>query len=814
MNFKLYLYTILAILFCFNINAQNINSLNDALKNAKHDTTRSKILIDMTELLYLSKEDTVIPLCNEALLIIEKNLKNANQLEKRSFLKTKLRALHNISGIYVTQGEMKLALEYCEKGLEVGKETKDMKGTASSYYNMGLIYKKQGNIEKSLENYTKSLKIREDINDKKGAASCLNGLAVIQHNRGNINLALDCHHRSLKLREELNDKRGTALSLNNIGNIYEQQGDASKALEYYLKALKIQEEINDKYGISMSLNNIGATFMAQKKYTLAEDYYNKSLLLCYEIKNNEGIYTALNNLAEIYSKENNIEKECEYYERALQIAEKIGNKRGIAGVLSNLALTYAEQNKLEEGKALAEKSYNMSKELNDVDKIAHSSYVLSQIYAKMNNWKDAYLMREIYKSSSDSLTSITNRKASFKKELQYEYERKEEIAKVEFEKQQVLKNIQIEKNKQQLILVQQKNKLNELNFNNVQLALNQKKAESENQKKEVEILSKDKQLKEVEAIQKNKEFEKQKVIRNSFIGGFVLVLVLALFVLRSYIQKQKANKELAQKNTLIEQQKHLVEEKHKEITDSINYAERIQRSLLASENILNDNLNEYFVFFQPKDIVSGDFYWANKLSNNQFALVTADSTGHGVPGAIMSILNVSCLEKATEAANLTKPADILNYTRTKIIETLKKDGTIEGGKDGMDCSLISFDITNSNLTYSAANNPIWIIRDEKIMEFAPDKMPVGKHDRDSVSFTEHAIELKKNDMIYTLTDGMPDQFGGLKGKKFMYKQLKELLISIAHLSMQNQKEMLANTLNNWKGNIEQVDDITIIGIRI
>ncbi len=275
----------------------------------------------------------------------------------------------------------------------------------------------------------------------------------------------------------------------------------------------------------------------------------------------------------------------------------------------------------------------------------------------------------------------------------------------------------------------------------------------------------------------------------------------------------------------IKEQKHIIEEKHKEITDSINYAERIQRSLLASKELLDDNLSSriaskkedaYFVFFQPKDIVSGDFYWATsigKASEKRFYLATADSTGHGVPGAIMSILNISYLTESFKQGIL-EPAEILNNTRKLIIETLKKDGSEDGGKDGMDASLIAFDFANHKMTYAAANNPVWIVRDNKLVEYKGDKMPIGKHDKDQIPFTQHTVELKELDVIYTLTDGMSDQFGGPNGKKFMHKRLKELLISIAELPMSEQKEKLSAALNNWKGNLEQVDDVCIIGVKI
>jgi serine phosphatase RsbU (regulator of sigma subunit)/ligand-binding sensor domain-containing protein len=272
--------------------------------------------------------------------------------------------------------------------------------------------------------------------------------------------------------------------------------------------------------------------------------------------------------------------------------------------------------------------------------------------------------------------------------------------------------------------------------------------------------------------------------------------------------------EVVKQKEEIEIQKQIVEHKNKDITDSINYAQRIQRSLLASDKLLKEHLQDYFIFFQPKDIVSGDFYWASELADGNFAFVTADSTGHGVPGAIMSMLNISCLNEAVNGNKLTEPDEILNYTRRRIIDHLSNDGSAEGGKDGMDCSLVIFNKKTKELRFAAANNPVWIVRNKEIIEFSPDKMPVGKHDNDSVSFRRQTFQLMKDDVVYTLTDGMPDQFGGPKGKKFMYKQFKELLISISTLNMHEQQEILRNTINTWKGNLEQIDDICVAGIRI
>jgi serine phosphatase RsbU (regulator of sigma subunit)/ligand-binding sensor domain-containing protein len=306
---------------------------------------------------------------------------------------------------------------------------------------------------------------------------------------------------------------------------------------------------------------------------------------------------------------------------------------------------------------------------------------------------------------------------------------------------------------------------------------------------------------------------------------YAYIVYFLLFVAFVYIVVKLNGKRLVALNKKLEQtieertstishQKEELEHKQTEILDSINYAQRIQRALLASDKILRENLNEFFVFFQPKDVVSGDFYWASKLNNGAFALVTADSTGHGVPGAIMSMLNISCLKESVEAEKLTAPNEILNHTRKKVIETLANDGSADGGKDGMDCSLLCFTQDKQEVHIAAANNPVWIIRNREFIDIKPDKMPVGKHDRDSESFHLKVFPVLKGDVIYTLSDGFPDQFGGANGKKFMSKKLKELLLESAHLPMVQQKHILENTFKNWVGDLEQIDDVIVIGVRI
>jgi serine phosphatase RsbU (regulator of sigma subunit) len=281
------------------------------------------------------------------------------------------------------------------------------------------------------------------------------------------------------------------------------------------------------------------------------------------------------------------------------------------------------------------------------------------------------------------------------------------------------------------------------------------------------------------------------------------------------IEQVKENEKLVrEQNAMLEQKvkerTSELAEKNKEILDSIHYAERIQSTLLAHESLLQANMPDHFILFKPKDIVSGDFYWATR-KDERFYLAVCDSTGHGVPGAFMSLLNISFLNEAITERGIEKPNEVFNYVRNHLINSISRDG----GRDGMDGILINLAPTPSGavMTYVAANNDILLVRGNELIELSADKMPVGQGEI-LKSFSQHEIQLQKGDMLYLFTDGYADQFGGPKGKKFKYKQLLESLVELSTKPLQEQRKIMDETFENWKGNLEQVDDVLGIGIRI
>jgi serine phosphatase RsbU (regulator of sigma subunit)/ligand-binding sensor domain-containing protein len=274
-------------------------------------------------------------------------------------------------------------------------------------------------------------------------------------------------------------------------------------------------------------------------------------------------------------------------------------------------------------------------------------------------------------------------------------------------------------------------------------------------------------------------------------------------------------KEVVEKAKEIEMQNEIIFEKNKELTDSIKYAERIQQALLANDEFMDQNLPEHFVLFKPKAIVSGDFYWATSVSSGKkaedglFYLAVCDCTGHGVPGAFMSLLNISFLNEAISEKKILEPNKVLDYVRERLIESLAADK----GQDGMDGTLLCYNKKGQLITYASAHNKPLLIRNGAMHELTADKMPVGKGEKNS-PFTLQTVSLQKGDMIYFYSDGYGDQFGGPKGKKFKHKQLNELLFSISNKDLNTQKLLLDQVFEDWRGHLEQIDDVMVIGIRI
>jgi serine phosphatase RsbU (regulator of sigma subunit) len=582
----------------------------------------------------------------------------------------------------------------------------------------------------------------------------LSNMAWLASNEGNDDKALKYYFLAVENRRIASDKINEARILDKIAAIHFEAKDGESAVKYLEQSLELYREFGSQNEIAYAIIQLGNVYKrVLPVYEIGLKHYAEAFDIFKELDDKRGLADVLNNIGTILEFQGKLEEALGYYLRSLAYVKQVDEKYLLGVSLNDIGSVEMKLGKFSDAKGHLEESLKLAYELGDPREIAFTAENLYKIAKEENEGFKALEYYQVFIQNRDSINSEKSR---------------ESIAKFNLDKQKSIDKAVYEKN--------------------------------------LEIV-------------KEREHKQQMISYFAF-GGLFLIGLFLLFVTNrlKVTRKQRdlidSQKEVVESSLYkVEIQKQEIEEVHKEITDSIDYAERIQFSFLATKELLDNNLGEHFVFFRPKDVVSGDFYWADELSNGDFAVVNADSTGHGVPGAIMSILNISSIERAVENKALT-PASIFNEARQRIIDRLKKDGSEHGGKDGMDASIVCFNANKTKMTYTAAQNPIWVIRAGEVIQIKAEKMPVGKHDNDHIPFKGGEFDLQKGDQVYTLTDGFQDQFGGPKGKKFMIKKMREYVLSISHLSMEEQYQKLDEVFSNWKGDVEQVDDVCVIGVKV
>ncbi|MEA3461823.1 MAG: SpoIIE family protein phosphatase, partial [Bacteroidota bacterium] len=406
------------------------------------------------------------------------------------------------------------------------------------------------------------------------------------------------------------------------------------------------------------------------------------------------------------------------------------------------------------------RALELAREINALPLESSAAYILQKVYAMLGRYKEAYEYSAVYIETRDSLLNEEKTRAIQDMATKYETEKKEQ---------------QIE-------------------------------------------------LQETELIAKDASIKQQKTFRNALAAGFVAVVVIVIVIIYAYRQKRKDNKKIKEQNALIreanEELKVLneaISKQNNEIIDSINYAQRIQAAMLPPEPLFNELLDEVFILYKPRDIVSGDFYWIKQV-NQYTILAAADCTGHGVPGAFMSMLGISFLNEIVQRREITQANQVLNELRSQIKRSLRQHGLPDESKDGMDMAICAIDRKNRVMQYSGANNPMYIIKDKngipELNEIKADKMPLGYYSGRDKPFTNQEIKLELGDTFYLFSDGFIDQKGGKDKKKFMSKNLKKLLLEIHDQPMYDQKQHLERVLEKWMNGQSQIDDILVIGARV
>ncbi|MDO9186922.1 MAG: tetratricopeptide repeat protein [Bacteroidia bacterium] len=597
-------------------------------------------------------------------------------------------------------------------------------------------------------------------------------------NIGLYDSALYYGNSALQLAQQLNFKKGLSGSNGNLGNVYLFQGNYPKALDHYLKALKFAEDLGDRNSIARHLGNIGIVYQNQEDYPKALDYYFKALSGAEELKDKNAIARHLGNIGNIYKAEaikngGGTNKALDYYFRTLKIAKELGDKKLIGIQLANIGSIYYLRRDFPSAIEYSFKGLEIAKELKDKYLIAGLLGNIGTFYTDFGKYKEAelYFKKAIAINDSVGAFDMLRQLEQMLSEL-YDTTGQYQLALIHYKKAIALKDTLFsQENKKQLVR-------KEMNFEfEKKEAITKAIAEGENRK--------------------------QKIITFSVASGLLMVMVFAGFIFRSLrvTKKQKI---------VIEQQKQIVEEHQKEIISSITYAKRLQEAILPPIPSIKKQFPESFILYNPKDVVAGDFYWMEIMDNIQF-IAAADCTGHGVPGAMMSVVCSNALNRAVKEFGLRDTGTILDKVTDLVLETFEKSDS--DVKDGMDISILAYNKGNNQIQWSGANNPLCYIQNGTMLEIKADKQPIGLCDNRK-PFTTHNITYSENSLFYLLTDGYADQFGGPKGKKFMYKKFKDNLSAICNLPLNEQGKALQTEFNGWKGSLEQVDDVTILGIMI
>lgn len=579
----------------------------------------------------------------------------------------------------------------------------------------------------------------------------------------------------LDLAQRLKSPALIAYGWNNIGTIYEDLGDYPKALDAHHKSIHLRDSLNDPKGLCASYINISLVYKSLDSLHQALDYLMRSHEIA--IKNN--YYGAISesciDIGQAYLALDSVDRALSFFQEGLRVTMSNNFHVKQAYSLAGVAQCYALKDQQDD----ADRSISMALDLmrqygGEYDRIG-VFMTLGEIRKAQKKYEDS---RTAFDSAIVLSTKLgvrdMQREAFMSIANVYELQGDKDKA-LEFYKRYVQLH-------DSLINQNNSNRMTELD-KFYQNARNQRLIEN---------------LKH--------DNEQQNFLIIGAAIAVVLLLALAFLLNNRAKMRQRTSNQLAR-------QKAVIEEKNKEITDSINYAQKIQAALMPRPEDFEAMLRQGLVLFKPKDIVSGDFFWLAK-KNNWTYWVTADCTGHGVPGGFMSMLGSSFLSEIVNERNITEPAEILNVLRERVVSALRQTGTAGETKDGMDMVLCRLDMDAMELCYAAANNSFYIIHENGVLdEYNPDKMPVGYHPEQK-PFSQHTVKLLPGDMIYCFTDGFADQFGGAQGKKFKYRRFQELLISISGKFTNEQDHILEKTFEEWKGNNAQTDDVLVIGIRM
>jgi len=668
----------------------------------------------------------------------------------------KVDALNKLADSF-SDTDLKRSKQYAMDALHLADSISYAKGRIVARDNVGYTFLLSAQYEKAVSIYKEAINITKNAKLPKRLTWLYNRLAAAYYYLGDYQNALQNYLETSNYALKYNDKYTLFNADLGMANIYLAKNDYVNTEKRYKESQDIARELNDVNSIALIENNLGVMYLNQKKYDESLKHYVEGLDLYRKVKDSASVALSLVNIGGCYSNMGNFTRAIDYYSQALEVYDRIKDQNGLILCYINISSTYSSQKNYAMAIDYLSKGLQKAKQINrkELEKKCYEG--LADMYNKTGKYKEAYDYYKLYSEIKDTLLNETNTKSINELQTKYDTEKKD--------------------------------------IENKRISL-----ENENQANKI---------------------KQDSMVMNFLIALSLLGLIITFVIYNQYRQKQKANRELEEKNTAIrkqkreiENQKLIVENQNKEITDSINYARQIQQAILPSDLLISKVLPDHFILYKPKAIVSGDFYFFAEKSDRIF-IAAVDCTGHGVPGAFMSMIGHNLLNQIINEKGISEPAEILNQLNKGVRTVLQQDSERSENRDGMDIAFMAIHKSMKTVEYAGANRPLYLIRNGVITETKGDKFPIGGLQYEGErTFTNKTVEVQDGDSLYMFSDGYADQFGGEKGKKFMVKNLQNTLLQIQSKPIHDQKNILDTTIEMWRGSLEQIDDILVIGVQV
>ena len=800
---------------------------------------------------------------------------------------TEKAVLHLLADISLAEDLPGNAIPYLLRAANILELEQDKQGLAALFGRMAGLYEQEEVYEKSGEYYFRAYELTDE-NDYSARIRLMENVGLSVLYTGEADSAAVCFDRLILLIQEsgLDDTRARYY----LVQAYNQGGRHDRALRVNEFLFNRFSATNDYRRMSAVRNNMGFNYTYLQQYTEAAGAFREAVLYGERAGLPASEMAILEKNAGIAHQNSGERAEAiKTFSQAVVHMQESGMMAEKSETENILSLMYYHQGDLYNAGLFSRSAIESAEAAGEPERLSEAYLTYSRVLREGNDPINALEYYEKYLNIRDSVELERKLREQALAGRKYELEKSEKELKLRLKEEEVRElairqlTLQLEKEEQEKELLKREKDLEQLEKERLRQSLEiaRQNHEAEQRERENRLLEQENRIKDLRIEQEQQkqqaqeqeialleqqkqldelELERQRIARRTMVRIIVLVVLISLLILAGLINTRRKNELLArqkqeiqeknadleqkneeiisqrdeieaQRNLLMEQKEH-IQEIYSELTKSIEYAQRIQSSTLPDMAALTFLFPEHFLLFRPRDIVSGDFYWVGPLKGAT-VITVVDCTGHGVPGAFMSMLGMTLLKEIVLKEMVTQPSEILRRMRKEVITALGQKGSSGEQRDGMDLSLVTLRHDTGMLEYAGAYNSVYIIRNKDLpppdsnrlqmikpengqdvlYEINADKMPIALYER-MEKFNTHEIPLFEGDRVYLFSDGYADQFGGNEGKKFMYKPFKRLLLGIASEPMKRQKEILETTLSEWMGDMEQIDDICVLGFAI